>query len=274
MPLATWPQVEAAAKKLRERGIRCGITSAWPAWINIENFSALHNVPIATRENGIGGLDAELQISNPVVTGHVAALVEWQKNNVFDYSGRTNEAERRFYNSDCGILLSSSAARADIIANAKFEIGYGMLPYWPNVSGAPQNSIIGGGSLWVLQGRPEAEYKGVARFFAFLSRPEVQSAWHQWTGYLPATKAAYEQTRESGFYERNPGTDISIKQLTLNPPTDNSKGLRLGSYVVVRDIIQEELEDALAGRKTTKAALDDAVRRGNEVLRQFQKVNP
>lgn len=274
MPLATWPQVEAAAKKLRERGIRCGITTAWPAWINIENFSALHNVPLATRENGIGGLDAQLQINNPVVTGHVTALVEWQKTAVFDYSGRTNEAERRFYNSDCGILLSSSAARADIIANAKFEIGYGMLPYWPNVSGAPQNSIIGGGSLWVLQGRPEAEYKGVARFFAFLSRPDVQSAWHQWTGYLPATKAAYEQTRESGFYERNPGTDISIKQLTLNPPTDASKGLRLGSYVIVRDIIQEELEDALAGRKTTKAALDDAVRRGNEVLRQFQKMNP
>ena len=273
-PLATWPQVEAAAKKLRERNIRCGITTAWPSWINIENFSALHNVPIATRENGIGGFDADLQINNPVVTGHVAALVEWQKTSVFDYSGRTNEAEKRFYHSECGILISSSAARADIIANAKFEIGYGMLPYWPNVSGAPQNSIIGGGSLWVLQGRPDAEYKGVARFFAFLSRPEVQSAWHQWTGYLPATKAAYEQTRESGFYDRNPGTDISIKQLELKAPTENSKGLRLGSYVIVRDIIQEELEDALAGRKATKAALDDAVRRGNEVLRQFQKINP
>jgi sn-glycerol 3-phosphate transport system substrate-binding protein len=274
MPLATWPQVEAAAKKLRERNIRCGITTAWPSWVNIENFSALHNVPIASRENGIGGLDAELQINNPVVTGHVAALVEWQKTSVFDYSGRTNEAEKRFYHSECGILISSSAARADIIANAKFEIGYGMLPYWPNVPGAPQNSILGGGSLWVLQGRPEAEYKGVARFFAFLSRPEVQSAWHQWTGYLPATKAAYEQTRASGFYDRNPGTDISIQQMTLKPPTENSKGLRLGSYVVVRDIIQEELEDALAGRKATKTALDDAVRRGNEVLRQFQKVNP
>jgi sn-glycerol 3-phosphate transport system substrate-binding protein len=193
---------------------------------------------------------------------------------LFDYSGRTNDAERRFYNSECGILISSSAARADIIANAKFEIGYGMLPYWPNVSGAPQNSIIGGGSLWVLQGRPEAEYKGVARFFAFLSRPDVQASWHQWTGYLPATQAAYEQTRALGFYERNPGTDISIKQMTLNPPTDNSKGLRLGSYVIVRDIIQEELESALSGKKTPKAALDEAVRRGNEVLRQFEKVNP
>lgn len=270
---ATWPDVEAAARKLRDRKIPCGLTTGWPAWVNVENFSAFHNLPIATLDNGMGGPGARLQFNNPVVTGHLATLVEWQKTALFDYSGRTNEAERRFYRSECGILISSSAARADIIANAKFEIGYGMLPYWPSVAGAPQNSIIGGGSLWVLRHRPDEEYKGVARFFAFLSRPDVQAHWHQWTGYLPVTHAAYAETRAHGFYDRNPGTDISIRQMTLNPPTANSKGLRLGSYVVIRDIIQEEIEDALAGRKAAKAALDDAVRRGNEVLSQFEKAN-
>ena len=272
-PPLTWPDVEAAARKLRDKNIACGVTTGWPAWINVENFSAFHNLPLATLDNGMGGLGAELRFNNPAVTDHLATLTEWQKTKLYDYSGRTNDAERRFYNSECGILISSSAARADIIANSKFEIGYGMLPYWPSVGGAPQNSIIGGGSLWVLQGRPEAEYEGVARFFAYLSRPDVQAAWHQWTGYLPITHAAYEQSRSIGFYERNPGTDISIKQMTLNPPTDHSKGLRLGSYVVVRDIIQEELEAALSGKKPAKAALDDAVRRGNEILRQFEKAN-
>lgn len=273
MSLATWPDVEIAARKLLDRKIRCGVTTGWPAWINVENFSAFHNVPIATLDNGLGGAGARLQFNNLVVTGHLATLADWQKSGLFDYSGRTNEAERRFYGSECGILISSSAARADIIANAKFEIGYSLLPYWPNVPGAPQNSIIGGGSLWVLQGRPDEEYKGVARFFAFLSRPDVQATWHQWTGYLPITHAAYEQTRALGFYDRNPGTDISIRQVTLKPPTANSKGLRLGSYVVIRDIIQEEIEDALAGRKAAKVALDDAVRRGNEILSQFEKAN-
>lgn len=272
-PPATWPEVEAAARKLLERKIPCGITTGWPAWVNVENFSAFHNLPIATLDNGMGGPGARLQFNNLVVTAHLSTLVEWQKSGLFDYSGRTNEAERRFYRSECGMLISSSAARADIIVNARFEIGYGMLPYWPNVAGAPQNSIIGGGSLWVLRGRPDDEYKGVARFFAFLSRPDVQASWHQWTGYLPSTQAAYEHTRALGFYERNPGTDIPIRQMTLNPPTPNSKGLRLGSYVVIRDIIQEELEDALAGRKSAKSALDDAVRRGNETLSQFEKAN-
>jgi sn-glycerol 3-phosphate transport system substrate-binding protein len=270
-PPRTWPEVETAAQALRAKNIPCGFTTAWPSWINIENFSAFHNLPIATLDNGFGGLGTTLTFNNPAVTGHIAALAEWQRNKLFVYSGRTNQAEQKFHGSECGIVIASSAARADIIANARFEIGYGMLPYWPDLPDAPQNSIIGGGSLWVLKGRPDAEYKGVARFFAFLSRPDVQASWHQWTGYLPITQAAHDLTRANGFYERNPGTDISIRQITLNPPTAHSRGLRLGSFVVIRDIVQDELEQAFAGKKSAKAALDDAVRRGNVILRQFEK---
>jgi sn-glycerol 3-phosphate transport system substrate-binding protein len=249
---ATGPKLEAAARScVDENSVRRHHRG--PSWDQYREFSAFHNLPIANLDNGMGGLDARLQFNNLAATGHLATLAEWQKSGLFDYSGRTNEAERRFYNSECGILISSSAARADIIANAKFEIGYGMLPYWPNVAGAPQNSLIGGCS-WVLQA-VRTEYKGVARFFAFLSRTDVQAHWHQWTGYMPVTQAAYEQTRALGFYDRNPGTDISIRQMTLNPPTANSKGLRLGSYVVIRDIIQRRSKTPCR-RKTAKAALD------------------
>jgi sn-glycerol 3-phosphate transport system substrate-binding protein len=269
----TWPEVEAAARKLRAAGIACGLTTEWPSWINIENMSAYHNVPIATRSNGLEGLNAELVIDNPLVVRHVSTLAEWQREKVFDYGGRTNRAERKFYMSECGIFLGSSATRAEILAHAKFEVGYGMLPYWPDVPGAPQNSIIGGATLWVLKGRPQAEYQGVARFFAFLSRPEVQSAWHRATGYLPITRAAYDLTRSQGFYDRNPGAEISIQQMTISPPTINSRGLRLGSFVVIREIIEDEMEQAFAGRKGAEAAMKGAVVRGNAVLRQFEAAN-
>jgi sn-glycerol 3-phosphate transport system substrate-binding protein len=269
----TWPEVEAAARKLRAAGIACGLTTEWPSWINIENMSAYHNVPIATRSNGLEGLNAELVIDNPLVVRHVSTLAEWQREKVFDYGGRTNRAERKFYMSECGIFLGSSATRAEILAHAKFEVGYGMLPYWPDVPGAPQNSIIGGATLWVLKGRPQAEYQGVARFFAFLSRPEVQSAWHRATGYLPITRAAYDLTRSQGFYDRNPGAEISIQQMTISPPTIKSRGLRLGSFVVIREIIEDEMEQAFAGRKGAEAAMKGAVVRGNAVLRQFEAAN-
>ncbi len=267
----TWPEVEAAARKLRQSGVACGFTTHWPSWVNVENFSAFHNLPIATKSNGLAGFDAELTINNPVMVRHIEALTEWQKSKLFDYSGRASKAEPRFPAGECGIFLGSSATRADIIANSRFAVGYGMLPYWPDVKGAPQNSIIGGATLWVLRGRPEEEYKAAAQFFAFLSQPQVQASWHQNTGYLPITGAAYELSRSQHFYERNPGAAISIEQITLNPPTENSRGLRLGSFVLVRDVIEDELEQAFAGKKSAKAALDAAVTRGNELLRQFER---
>jgi sn-glycerol 3-phosphate transport system substrate-binding protein len=270
----TWPELGQAAKRLRERGAACGFTTSWPSWVNVENFSAFHNLPLATRTNGFGGLDAVLTFNNPVLVRHIAQLAEWQTTKVFDYSGRAQSAEPRFQNGECGIFIGSSATRADIKANSKFDVGYGMMPYWPDVAGAPQNTIIGGATLWVLRDRPRAEYKGVAKFFSFLSKPDVQAAWHQNTGYLPTTRAAFDLTRAQGFYDRNPGTSISIEQVTLKPPTENSRGLRLGSFVLIRDAIDDELEQAFSGKKSAQAAMDSAVERGNKLLRQFERASP
>ena len=270
----TWADVGAAAKRLRAAGSACGFTTSWPSWINVENFSAFHNLPISTRANGFGGLDAVLTFNTPQLVRHIAQLAEWQTTKVFDYGGRGATAEPRFQNGECGIFMGSSATRADIKANSKFEVGYGMLPFWPDVEGAPQNTIIGGATLWVLRDRPREEYKGVAKFFGFLSKPEIQAAWHQNTGYLPVTRAAFDLTRAQGFYDRNPGASISIEQMTLKPPTENSKGVRLGSFVLIRDAIDDELEQAFSGKKSAQAALDAAVERGNRLLRQFERANP
>lgn len=273
-PPKTWPEVGVAAKKLRDHGAACGFTTSWPSWIHVENFSAFHNLPLATRDNGFGGLDAALVFNNATIVRHVAQLAEWQATKIFDYSGRAQSAEPRFQNGECGIFIGSSGTRADIKAYSRFDVGYGMMPYWPDVAGAPQNTIIGGATLWVLRDRPRSEYKGVAKFFSFLSKPGVQAAWHQNTGYLPITRAAFDLTRSQGFYDRNPGASISIEQITLKPPTMNSRGLRLGSFVLIRDVIDDELEQAFAGKKSAQAAMDSAVERGNRLLRQFERASP
>jgi len=274
VPPKTWPELGQAAKRLREHGAACGFTTSWPSWIHIENFSAFHNLPLASRANGFDGLDAVLTINNQTVVRHVAQLAEWQTAKIFDYSGRGQSAEPRFQKGECGIFVGSSATRADIEARSKFEVGYGMMPYWPDIAGAPQNSIIGGATLWVLRERPREEYKGVAKFFGFLSKPEVQAAWHQNTGYLPITRAAFDLTRAQGFYDRHPGASIAIEQITIKPPTENSRGLRLGSFVLIRDVIDDELEQAFSGRKPAQAAMDSAVERGNKLLRQFERASP
>jgi len=267
----TWPETLAMAQKLRATGVPCGLTAAWISWTQIEQFSAWHNIPLATKANGLEGADAVLEINNPVLAKHIQNLAAAEKDKSFDYGGRTTEPEGKFLNGECAMIQTSSAAFGIFKSGAKFDFGMAELPYYPDVAGAPQNSIIGGASLWVMGGKKPEEYNGVAKFFTFLSQTGLQQKLHEDTGYLPITKAAYEATKASGFYKKNPGREIPVLQMTAKQPTENSRGLRLGNLVQIRDIIAEDLETVFAGKSDAKPALDDAVKRGNDLLRQFQR---
>ncbi len=271
-PPQTWPAVAAAAAKLKASGMACGFTPGWQGWTQLENFSAWHNLPYATKGNGFGGTDARLAFNGDIQVRHIENLKSWMDKGWVTYGGRKNEPEAKFFSGECGMLVSSSAAYANIARNAKFKFGVSQLPYYADVQGAPQNTIIGGASLWVMAGKPKEEYRCVAKFFNFVSAPEFQAEWHQQTGYLPITAAAFELTKKSGFYDKNPGTDVSVQQMIVKT-TNNSRGIRLGNFVQIRDIVDEELEAVWSGKKSAKQALDDAVKRGNEQLERFERAN-
>jgi sn-glycerol 3-phosphate transport system substrate-binding protein len=272
VPPKTWPEVFEAAKKLKAAGFsNCGFSTAWVTWAHIEQFSAWHNVPIGTEANGLGGFNTELKFNSPLHLKHLQNLVELQKDKTFDYSGRLNGGEGRFTSGECPIFLTSSGFFGNVKNNAKFEWRNAPMPYYPDVAGAPQNSIIGGASLWVMGGKKPEEYKGVAKFFTFLSDTDRQIAIHKASGYLPITKAAYEKNKAAGFYKDAAYLETPLLELTNKEPTDNSRGLRFGNMVQLRDVWSEEIEGALAGKKSAKDALDAAVTRGNAMLRQFER---
>ena len=273
MDLSTWQKVGEALDKLKVAGSTCPLTTAWQSWIQLENLSAYHNVPFATKDNGFAGLDTELVFNGPLQVQHIGAMGQWAKDGKFIYAGRRNEGGANFRAGECALFTESSAGYAGIKSEAQFEFAVRPLPYWEGTEGAPQNTIIGGASLWVMAGQTPEEYKGVAAFLNFLSSPEIQAKWHQDTGYLPVTKAAADLTREQGFYDANPGTDVAVQQMTANEPTANSKGVRLGSFDQIRTIIDEELEAVWSGDKDAKAALDSAVERGNQLLRRFERAS-
>jgi sn-glycerol 3-phosphate transport system substrate-binding protein len=268
----TWPEVFEDAKKLKAAGYAtCGFSNAWVTWVNLEQLSAWHNLPLSTKANGLDGFDTVLEFNGPLQVKHLETLVELQKDKTYDYSGRTNTGEGRFTSGECPIFLTSSAFFGQVKANAKFDFTNAPMPYYPDVKGAPQNSIIGGASMWVMGGKTPEEYKGVAKFLAFLSDTDRQVETHKATGYLPITKASYEKAKTEGFYKDQGYLETPLLELTNKEPTENSRGLRLGNMVQLRDIWAEEIEGALAGKKSAKEALDAAVQRGNAMLRQFER---
>jgi sn-glycerol 3-phosphate transport system substrate-binding protein len=271
--LSTWQKVGEVLDTLKASGHECPLTTAWQSWIHLENLSAYHNVPFATKDNGFAGTDTEMALNGPVQVAHIQAMGDWAKDGKFIYKGRRNEGGADFRAGSCALFTESSAGYAGIKSEAEFDFSVRPLPYWEGVDGAPQNTIIGGASLWVMAGQTDEEYKGVAAFLNFLSSSEIQAKWHQDTGYLPITSAAADLTKSQGFYDANPGTDIAVMQMTANAPTGNSKGLRLGSFDQIRGIIDEELEAVWAGDKTAEEALNTAAERGDELLRRFEQAN-
>ena len=267
-PPATWPEVFAAARKIKESGAaNCGLTSTWLTWIGLENFAAWNNLQYGTQENGLASTNFELTFNSPIFVQHFQNFADLAKEGVFRYGGRTSEAKGLLLSGECAILTESSGGLGDVI-NSGMNYGLGSLPYYPEAEGAPQNTIPGGASLWVFAGHEDAEYKGVAEFFKFLSTVEIQSRLHQVSGYLPVTLEAYEATKASGFYEKNPGREIPIRQMMGKAPTPNSKGVRAVNLPQLRDIQNEEFERMLSGGQSAQQALDNAVRRGDEALQE------
>jgi len=269
----TWTEMKTASDKILASGGKCGFSFGWQSWVMLENYSAWHNLPLGTRENGFAGLDTKFTFNNDMVKAHIAKLASWQKDKVFVYGGRRGDSLPKFTNGECAMWLNSSAYYGSIKKQAKFNFGQALLPIDKGAAKTAQNSIIGGATLWVLKGKSDESYKGTAKFMSYLASAEVQAWWHQETGYVPITMPAADLSMKQGFYKENPGTDTAIKQLSLNTPTPSSKGLRFGNFVQIRDIINEEMEAIWNGSKTASEGLDDAATRGNKLLRKFEKAN-
>jgi len=272
-PPKTWPETFEVAKKLKAAGYEYGFTTNWISWIQLENFSAWHNAPLGTKANGFNGLDTKLVFNSPLQLKHFTNIYNLSKEKVFVYGGRENKANSLFTSGQVPMHFESIGGYGAMKATCKFDFGVAQLPYYPEVKGAPQNSIIGGASLWVMGRKSPAEYKVVAKFFSFLSLPETQAFWHQQTGYLPITKAAYELTKSQGYYKDNPGPEVAIQQLLNKPPTENTLGLRFGFMPQIRTIVDEQWESILDDKVSVKEGLDNMVRLGNEKLREFERAN-
>jgi sn-glycerol 3-phosphate transport system substrate-binding protein len=293
-PPKTWKEVEDFSKKILAAGAaKCGFSTGWPWWTMMENMHATHDQPFATKNNGFGGVEGvELLINREFGQKHVGQLAAWQKDNIYSYGGRGGTADPKFVNGDCAMYIQSSALIGGFTRGVKFDWGTGELPHW----GAPYKkatSIIGGATLWVLKGKPAAEYKGVARFLEFLAKPETQMWWHVNTGYLAVSNTAVKNLEQGYHFVKNPKQYTAFAQLTglpATPPaalagkktappkaervaTANSSGLRLGNFVQVRDAIEAELENIFGGKKTVKQGLDDAVAKSNALLKDFAATN-
>jgi len=274
-PPRTWPELVTAARQIRATNAApCGYTTTWLAWVQLEQFASRHNIAFGTRNNGRGGLDAALTVANnPLLVRQVQTLVDMQRDNSFQYGGRSNDAAALFISGQCAMMTQSSGGLAAITQGARFEFGTAQLPYWPDVQGAPFATTIGGASLWVFNApnRTERENRGIAAFLNFMRSDRVMTEWARTTGFLPATNSSFRAMQQEGFFQRNPGRDVPILSLIEARQGENTNGYRFGRWTEIRDVYHEEVERALQGRQSAADAMRNFERRGNALLRAFER---
>ena len=272
-PAATWPELEEQLYAINRKGVsKCAMV--FPAdweWSFLENYSAIEDHPYATKRNGFDGLGAEYVFNKtPLVEPHGARE---------ELPRRRHPDARRAGHQSRAALHRGPVLNGDQLHGGPRGRGGGLevqlerrsLP--SEKAGAAKNSVIGGAALWTLKGHKDEDYKAVAAFYNFLANVDTQVWWHQATGYVPVTRAAYDAAKAQGYYKKSPTREIAVEQLVRGTPSDNSRGFRLGNSAQANIAIKEEIQAGLLGQKPIQKAMDDAVARGNEVLRQFERVN-
>ena len=271
----TWEQMEEAFKALKASGSSCPMAYAPSSWNDLEQFSMVHNVPVATNDNGYAGLDTKVEFNNTVHVKHMENIKRWLDEGLLKL--RTTQsgvpARDAFLSGECAIFFSSIADHATIgkLAAEGFNWEVAMLPHYADYP--RHNTVVGGASIWVLSKKTEEEYRAAAAYLAFLATPESEEFWVSNTGYIPVTKTGYEALLAKGFYNEKPykGRDLALTSLNFTPPTNLTRGIRLGGMIQIRSEWTNEVDAALAGQKTMKEALDTAAERSNAILARFAK---
>ncbi|MCR4268309.1 extracellular solute-binding protein [Nitratireductor sp. ZSWI3] len=272
-PAQTWDAFEKQLYAIKDQGIsECAmVLNTDFVWSMVEGFSAINDLPFGTRANGRDGLDAEYVYNTTRTVEQVERLNKWVDDGIIQLSGQGMSPGQLFTSGTCSTWSASTAAHAQVEAEAKFDWSASLQPHLAGVE--PKNSNLGGAALWVLQGKTDEEYAAAAAFLDFVARPQTQAWWSETTGYIPVTNAAYELMAAEGFFQKHPTREIALLQLTRGEPSDNSWGFRFGNSNQWWAVINEELQAAFSGKKSVQEALDSSVERGNKILRQYEQIN-
>lgn len=272
----TWEQFEAALRALKAANPeKCAYGYAPSTWIDLEQFSMAHNVPVASNNNGYDGLDSEYLYNTTQHVKHMENLLKWYKEGLSEI--RTSQgglnARDSFAQNQCSIYFGSIASHATVHKAAVEGMNWDvtMLPVYEGFE--RHNTVVGGASLWVLSGKSDDEYRGAAAYLKFLATPESEEFWSTNTGYIPVTRTGYDALVAKGFYDNAPfkGREVALTSLTFTDPGALTRGIRLGGFIQARKEWKAEVEAAFAGQKSMQQALDTAVERSNKVLTRFAR---
>ncbi|WP_144638501.1 extracellular solute-binding protein [Bordetella genomosp. 13] len=267
-PARTWADLQGDLLKLRDvANSNCPYASSEQVSVHLENLAPINGQTYTSNENGLDkGRAAPALQFDTLYMRHLSLMVSWKRSDLFTNHSEDRANDALFAKGDCSVLTTGSGALGQFLDNKSLKFGVAPLPFYDQATPNAGRPFVSGAALWAIEGRPQSEEKATAQFLAWLSKPVIAAEWHQRTGYLPLTEAAFRASDVS-FYDRMPGAQQLVAAMR-NQPTSSGRGFRMNNYDRIEPVLSRGLDEALEGRTPPMAALNNAAAQARSIAQQ------
>ncbi len=262
-PPGTWKEMTDYAQKLTKRDGTGKVTqwgvqipsSGFPYWL----FQAL------AIENGVNLMNAagtEVYYDKPEV---IAALQYWVDLVMKDKVHPEGIVEwgttpKDFFEKKVAIVWTTTGNLTNVKNNAKFDFGVAMLP-----ASKQRGSPTGGGNFYIFKKSTPAQREAAFKFIKWVTTPQRAAQWGIDTGYVAVRADAFDTPAMTQYMAGFPAAAVARDQLPYAKAElsthDNQR---------VTKALNDGLQAALTGTKTPEAAMKDAQREAERILRQYK----
>jgi multiple sugar transport system substrate-binding protein len=187
----------------------------------------------------------------------MSIMVSWKRSELLMQNSNGIEADALFAKNKCAVITTTSGALGQMLDTRGLNFGMAPLPFYDQVSPKAGAPFVSGGALWAVSGHAKDADKATMAFLAYLSKPVIAANWHQRTGYLPLTDAAFRAANVS-FYDKVPGVRLLVDSMR-QVSDKNSRGFRVRNYHSIEPILSRQFDAALSGNTPPVAALTMAL---------------
>ncbi|MCD0504811.1 extracellular solute-binding protein [Bordetella petrii] len=265
-PARTWADLQGELLKLRDvANIECPYASSDQVQVHLENLAPVNKQLFTTNDNGLSSGKAKPAFKfDTLYMRHVSLMVSWKRSLLFTAHSDNNQSDQLFAKGQCAVLTSGSGAAGLFMNTRSLSFGVAPLPYYTQATPDAGSPFVSGSALWAIDGHPQAQEKATAQFLAWLAKPVNAAEWHQRTGFLPLTDAAFRASDVS-FYDKVPGAHAIIQSMNGGKPLSTSRGFRMANYEQVEAVLNDGLNQALEGKTPPVAALNNAAEQARRI---------
>jgi sn-glycerol 3-phosphate transport system substrate-binding protein len=262
-PPATWNEMTQAAQKLTKRDASGKVTQ-WGVQIPSSGFPYWLFQGLAV-ENGVNLMNAagtEVYYDKPEVIAALQYWVDLDNKNKVHPEGivEWGTTPKDFFEKKVAMVWTTTGNLTNVKNNAKFDFGVAMLP-----ANKQRGSPTGGGNFYIFKKSTPQQREAAFKFIKWVTTPERAAQWGIDTGYVAVRADAWDTPVMKQYVAGFPPALVAKDQLPYAKAElsthDNQR---------VTKALNDGLQAALTGSKTPEAAMKDAQREAERILKAYK----